>query len=444
DRDADGAESVTGENVKHGPPAPGPVDGQGHAGARQGNPSDDAIDHLGVLENVKQVGAHLRTGLESLGGPLTSVRGQGLMLAAALENPVAKTVVEKCFENGLIVNATDEHSIRFLPPLTVTKAEVDRALGILAGALGVEHKVTVAAATERPEPLHDFLAIDGLTVAQSEGILTLAAEMKVQRTAAPRVIVPVEGRTVALVFEKPSLRTRVAFETAVRELGGEAVFLSKNEIGMGSRESIQDVAENLSRWCSAIVARLFWHKDILRMAECASVPVINALTEMEHPCQAFADMLTVREIFGGDKVKITYVGDGNNVARSLAKLAVQLGYPFTICGPENFRMEEMDGVRQTTSLEDGLAGASVVYTDVWISMGDEHEQEHRLKVFEPYQVNAKVMAMADNGAIFLHCLPAHRGYEVTDEVMDSGQSRVYDQAENRLHVQKAILSRLMM
>ena len=133
----------------------------------------------------------------------------------------------------------------------------------------------------------------------------------------------------------------------------------------------------------------------------------------------------------------------NNVARSLAKLAAQLGYPFTICGPENFRMEDMEGVRQTTSLEDGLAGAKVVYTDVWISMGDEHEQEHRLKVFEPYQVNANVMAMADKDAVFMHCLPAHRGYEVTDDVIDSPQSVVYDQAENRLHVQKAILSKVL-
>jgi ornithine carbamoyltransferase len=179
------------------------------------------------------------------------------------------------------------------------------------------------------------------------------------------------------------------------------------------------------------------------MSEDADVPVINALTEMEHPCQAFADMMTVREHFGDEKVRITYVGDGNNVARSLAKLAANLGYPFTICGPENFRMEDMPGVRQTSSLEDGLAGAKVVYTDVWISMGDEHEQEHRLKVFEPYQVNKRVMALADKDAVFMHCLPAHRGFEVTDDVIDSDQSVVYDQAENRLHVQKAILSRVM-
>ena len=404
----------------------------------------DTIEHQKLLDSVKEVGGYLRAGLLALGGPIASVRGKGLMLAAVLDKPVAKDAVRSCFENGLILNATDESTIRFLPPLIATTEQVDRALGVLAEALDIEYTVPATlVAAQRPQPMQDFLAIDDLSLVQCVDILTLADEMKVQRRESPRIITPVEGRTVALVFEKPSLRTRVAFETAVRELGGEAVFLSKNEIGMGSRESIRDVSRNLSRWCSAIVARLFWHKDILQMAEDATVPVINALTEMEHPCQAFADMQTVREIFGDDKVKITYVGDGNNVARSLAKLAVKLGYQFTICGPENFRMEDMDGVRQTTDLEDGLAGARVVYTDVWISMGDEHEQEHRLKVFEPYQVNERVMAMADKDAIFLHCLPAHRGFEVTDGVMDSQQSRVYDQAENRLHVQKAILSKLM-
>jgi ornithine carbamoyltransferase len=212
---------------------------------------------------------------------------------------------------------------------------------------------------------------------------------------------------------------------------------------MGSREAIKDVASNLARWTSLIVARLYWHKDIEELAKYADVPVINALTEMEHPCQALADMLTVREVFDGEKVKIAYVGDGNNVARSLAKAATRLGHPFTIVGPENFRLENMPGLEQTNSLEEGLAGAHVVYTDVWISMGDEHEQEHRLKIFQDYQVNARVMGMADKDAIFMHCLPARRGSEVTDEVMDSRQSRVVDQAENRLHAQKALLQRVM-
>ena len=235
----------------------------------------------------------------------------------------------------------------------------------------------------------------------------------------------------------------MSFETAIRELGGNAIYLSKADIGMGSREAIKDVASNLSGWVSTVVARLYWHRDLIELAEHATVPVVNALTEFEHPCQALADMMTVQEAFGGDKVKIAYVGDGNNCARSFAKVATRLGYAFTLCGPENFQLEPMEGLTQTSELEEGLAGAKAVYTDVWISMGDEHEQEHRLKVFDSYQVNGRVMAMADPDAIFLHCLPARRGFEVTDDVIDGPQSRIVSQAENRMHAQKALLQRVL-
>jgi ornithine carbamoyltransferase len=192
-----------------------------------------------------------------------------------------------------------------------------------------------------------------------------------------------------------------------------------------------------------VVARLYWQRDLEALANDADVPVVNALTEWEHPCQALADLQTIREEFGQEKVKITYVGDGNNVARSLAKLALRLGYPVTLCGPQNFQLEPMSGLHQTQDLSEGLDGAQVVYTDVWISMGDEHEQEHRLKVFESYQVNRALMELAAKDAIFLHCLPARRGFEVTDEVMDGPQSRVVDQAENRLHSQKALLQKVL-
>ena len=212
---------------------------------------------------------------------------------------------------------------------------------------------------------------------------------------------------------------------------------------MGSRDSIRDVAQNLSRWCNLIVARLYWQRHIVELAEYADVPVINALTEWEHPCQALADIQTVQESFGQDKVKIAYIGDGNNVARSLAKLGTRLGYPVTICGPENFRLEPIEGLVQTTNIEEAMDGAHVVYTDVWVSMGDEHEQEHRLKVFEPYQVNQRVMEMGSKDAIFLHCLPARREFEVTTGVIDGPQSRVVDQAENRLHAQKALIQKVL-
>ncbi|AIE84899.1 acetylornithine transaminase [Fimbriimonas ginsengisoli] len=405
----------------------------------------DTLDHQDLLENAERVGGFLRDALAKLPG-VVEVRGKGLMLGAVLDKPVARDIVRACFDRKLIINATDELNLRFVPPLIVTEEQIAKAIGILAEAMGVETPALTPISTRTStavKPAHDFLSIDDMTDGQLEEVLDLAAYSKQRRALAPSVIQAVEGRTVAMVFEKQSLRTRVSFETAIRELGGHPLHLGKDSIAMGQREPIKDVASNLSRWCSLIVARLYWQRDIVELAEHATVPVVNALTEWEHPCQALADMQTIREVFGQDKVKITYVGDGNNVARSLAKLATRLGYPFTICGPENFRLEPIEGVRQTTNLEEGVAGAHVVYTDVWVSMGDEHEQEHRLKVFEPYQVNGRLMSMAEKDAIFLHCLPARRGFEVTADVIDGPQSRTDDQAENRLHAQKALLQKIM-
>lgn len=404
----------------------------------------DTIDHQGLLENVQRVSAALVDALRRLPG-VVEVRGMGLMIGAVLDRPIARDVVKACFERRLIVNATDDLTLRFVPPLIVTEEQIAKAVGIIAEVLGVEAPA-VAPRVPRlapPKPLHDFLSIDDITVDQAEEILALAAADKQRRANAPSPILPLENRTVALIFEKQSLRTRVSFETAVRELGGHPIHLGKDAIAMGQREPIKDVASNLSRWCNMIIARLYWQRHLLELAEHSEVPVVNALTEWEHPCQALADMQTIQEAFGEERVKITYVGDGNNVARSLAKLATRLGYPFTICGPENFRLEPIEGMSQTSDLEEGLTGAHVVYTDVWVSMGDEHEQEHRLKVFEPYQVNGRVMAMAEKDAIFLHCLPARRGFEVTEEVIDGPQSRTTDQAENRLHAQKALLRKIL-
>lgn len=403
----------------------------------------DTIEHQGLLEHVRSVGDAFTRGLKALGEPVADVRGAGLMIGVELSKPIARELVRKCLDLGLIINATDDSNLRFVPPLVLTHAQVDQALSILAEALGVPAPKVSLAATVREHPIHDVLKIDDLSDAQLTDVLDLAAYLKHRRALAPSVISPVEGRTVAMVFEKPSLRTRVAFETAIRELGGAPVYLSKADIGLGSREAIKDIAGNLSRWCAMIVARLFWHRDIEEFANVADVPVVNALTELEHPCQALADMMTIRENFGDERVKITYVGDGNNVARSLARLALRMGYPFTVAGPKNFQLEEMEGLVQTESLEEGLSGSSVVYTDVWISMGDEHEQEHRLKVFRDYQVNERVFGMAQKDAIFMHCLPAQRGFEVTDGVIDSVRSRVEDQAENRLHAQKALLQRIL-
>ncbi len=403
----------------------------------------DTIEHQDLLPNAQKMGRLLSSGLEAMG---FKVSGKGLMIGAELEQPNAKDLVKKCFDLKLIINATDEYTLRFVPPLIINEDQIEQALEVLAQAMGVPAPVSArvgARVQTLVRPLHDVLSMDDLSNEQIEEVLDLAAYSKQRRKIAPSTITKVENRTVAMVFEKQSLRTRVSFETAINELGGHAVHLGKGDIAMGSRDSIKDVAENLSRWCNLIVARLYWQKHIVELAEYATVPVINALTEWEHPCQALADMQTVQENFGQDKVKITYVGDGNNVARSLAKLATRIGYPITICGPENFRLEPIEGLIQTSSLEEGLSGAHVIYTDVWVSMGDEHEQDHRLKVFEPYQVNQRVMQMAEKDAIFLHCLPARRGFEVTADVIDGTQSKVVDQAENRLHAQKALIQKVL-
>jgi ornithine carbamoyltransferase len=403
----------------------------------------DTIEHQDLAHRATELGAYLSAGLKSMG---FKVSGKGLMVGAALDQPIAKDIVKQCFERKLIVNATDEYTLRFVPPLIITEAQIESALEIIASVMGIaapSFPEIAARVSVKSQPLHDVLSIDDLSLEQIEQILDLAATSKTRRQRAPSAITAVENRTVAMVFEKQSLRTRVSFEAAIRELGGQAIHLGKGDIAMGSREPIKDIAQNLSRWCNLIVARLYWQRHIVELAQYADVPVINALTEWEHPCQALADMQTIQESFGTDKVKITYVGDGNNVARSLAKLATRLGYPFTICGPENFRLESIDGMTQTSNLEEGLEGAQVVYTDVWVSMGDEHEQEHRLKVFEPYQVNGKVMSIAKSDAIFLHCLPARRGFEVTGEVIDGSQSKVVDQAENRLHAQKALIQHIL-
>ncbi|MBW7927255.1 MAG: acetylornithine transaminase [Fimbriimonadaceae bacterium] len=403
----------------------------------------DTIENHRLAENAQEVGAYLRQRLSELGQEIEDVRGAGLMVGCTLKTQNAREVVRACFDKKVILNATDDTTLRFVPPLILTKRQVDHAIATLADVLGVQVPKVAAVVGARPEPLHDVLAVDDLSDAQLEEALTLSAYLKQRRSQTPGPIVPVEGRTVALLFEKPSLRTRLTFETAVTELGGFPVFLGKSDVGLGQREAVKDIASNLAEWCSLIVARLFWQRDLEDLARHAEVPVVNALTELEHPFQALADMLTIRECFGGDKVKIAYVGDGNNVARSLAKVATRLGYPFTICGPDNFRLEEMAGVEQTSVLEEGLADAHVVYTDVWISMGDEHEQEHRLKIFDDYQVNRDVMAMASPDAIFMHCLPARRGFEVTDDVIDSQQSRVVQQAGNRLHTAKAVLQMIL-
>lgn len=265
------------------------------------------------------------------------------------------------------------------------------------------------------------------------------------------------GRFLAMIFEKPSLRTRVTFEVGIQSMGGGAVFLDHTETRLGARESIKDVARNLSRWVQGIVARTFEQRVIEELAEHASIPVINALSDRFHPCQALADFFTLEERFGSLRgLKLAYVGDGNNVCHSLLVTGARVGAHVRVATPAGYEpdaeivAEARRAARETRGEielfgkpEEAVAGAQAVYTDVWASMGQEHEAAQREAVFAAYQVNEALLELAAPDAVFLHCLPAHRGTEVTDAVIDSPRSIVYDQAENRLHVQKAILLMLL-
>jgi ornithine carbamoyltransferase len=266
-----------------------------------------------------------------------------------------------------------------------------------------------------------------------------------------------QGRTLAMIFEKPSLRTRVTFDEGIVELGGHPIYLSPAEISLGKRESVHDVAKNLERMVHGIMIRTFSHDLVEELARYASIPVINGLTDFSHPCQAMADFLTMLEVKGRIAgLKVAYIGDGNNVAHSLMFAGAQLGAHVWIATPPHFepsldatswarlRCAETHGsVTVTHDPEAAVFGADVVYTDVWASMGQEDEAQKRAGAFRPYQVNADLFGQAKNDAIFLHCLPAHRGDEVTNEVIDSPRSFVFQQAENRLHAQKAIMLELM-
>jgi ornithine carbamoyltransferase len=303
----------------------------------------------------------------------------------------------------------------------------------------------------------DFLSILDVTHTELESAIDLAAAMKRERGRPTRAAEqPLAGQHVALVFEKPSLRTRSTFMIAVRELGGE-VIEPPADVTFGGRETIEDVARNLERWVSGAVIRTFAQSKLEAFAAAApDLHVVNALTDEEHPCQALADMLTLFERVDSLQGKtMTFVGDGNNVATSLAHAAAMLGVHLRVASPKGFELPKavVDGamsiarfgatISVTNDAVDAVQGADAVYTDVWASMGQEAEAESRANIFADYQVNDALMTAAGPQAIFMHCLPAHRGYEVTDSVMDSPASVVFDQSENRLHTQKALLAMLM-
>jgi ornithine carbamoyltransferase len=310
---------------------------------------------------------------------------------------------------------------------------------------------------ENPSPPSPLSGRDCLTLAEFARdevglILDEAAKIKVlQRSRIPYR--PLRGMTLAMVFQKPSNRTRVSFEVGMYQLGGHALHLLPQEIQMGKRETPSDTGRVLARYIDAIMVRTFDHEEVEELAAAAEVPVINGLTDQHHPCQALADLLTAREEFGRlEELKVSYIGDGNNVAHSLAIACALTGASLTIAhpkghGPDSEVIELAGKLGATPTLtedpSEAATGARVVYTDVWASMGQEDEARERKKKFVPYRVNEELMRLAETDAIFLHCLPAHRGEEVTAGVIDGPQSRVFDQAENRLHAQKALLYLLL-
>lgn len=300
-----------------------------------------------------------------------------------------------------------------------------------------------------------FLAISDLSPAEVQDLLDLALKLKNEYFKKGNKPI-FQGKVLGMIFQKPSLRTRVSFDMAMRHCGGDALYLSPNEIGLGKRESIADIARVLSGYVQALMARVFDHAHVLELAKWSEIPVVNGLSDYNHPCQGMADALTIQEKFGKAKgLNVTYVGDGNNVTVSLMHVSALLGWNFTVATPEGYDVNpKAIEVAQTiakktksklTFLRDpheAVKGAHVIYTDTWTSMGQEEETAKREQVFPPYQVNAKLVSEAEKDVIVMHCLPAHRNHELTDDVADGPHSVIFPQAHNRLHAQKAILARL--
>jgi ornithine carbamoyltransferase len=291
----------------------------------------------------------------------------------------------------------------------------------------------------------DLTSIFDLTKEEIYEIFELSAKMKdaVKKGVEHKML---KDKTLAMIFEKPSLRTRVTFETGMTQLGGHAIYLAPQDIQLGKRESVPDVARNLSRWVDLIMARVFAHKTVTDLAASASIPVINALCDLEHPCQILCDLLTIIEKKSNlEKTVIAYIGDGNNIANSLVAAATVLGYRLNVATPKGYEPNR-DYVKKAglstalfTDPKKAVKDADIIYTDTWTSMGQEQETAKRREIFKSFQVNAELMKAAKKGCLVMHCLPAHRGDEITDDVMDGPQSIILDQAENRLHIQKGIM-----
>ncbi len=300
----------------------------------------------------------------------------------------------------------------------------------------------------------DLISVKDLAFSEIEDILNLTDRIKEDKAAFTNMLA---GKTLTLIFQKPSNRTRVSFEVGMYQMGGYSVYLGPEEINLGIRESIKDVAKTLSRYVDAIVLRTFEHKNVLDLAQFATVPVINGLSDLLHPCQALADIYTIREKLKNiEGITLAYIGDGNNVCNSLLHACAKVGINMNIATPKGYEPDKSvlnearviaktkkSAVNLFTLPQEAAKGADVIYTDVWTSMGQEKESKMREKIFKEFQINKNLVRLAGKNAVIMHCLPAHRGEEITDEVMESENSVIFDQAENRMHVQKAILIKLL-
>lgn len=304
--------------------------------------------------------------------------------------------------------------------------------------------------------MKDFISIHDCTAEEIENLLNLAVKLKAeQKNGIPHTVL--KGKTLGMIFTKSSTRTRVSFEVGMTQLGGYPLFLSSNDIQLGRGETIYDTAKVLSRYLDGIMIRTFAHQDVLDLAKYADIPVINALTDLLHPCQVMADLLTVYEHKGTLRgLKMAYVGDGNNMAHSLMYGCAKVGMDIAVATPAEYACDgevtanaKADAAKTgcdviiTNDPEEAVKNADVVYSDTWVSMGQEEEKAERIKIFKPYQVNRKLFDTAKPDAVFMHCLPAYRGFEVTEDVIDSPASVIFDEAENRLHAQKAVMATLM-
>lgn len=288
------------------------------------------------------------------------------------------------------------------------------------------------------EKFKDLISLSELDFSQISGIFSRAAELKTSK----KNDCPLIGKSLALIFRKPSMRTRVSFEVGMYQLGGHAVVLRMKDIGLGEREAIQDIGRTISRYVDGIVIRTFLHQEVADLAKWSSVPVINGLDDDEHPCQAMADLFTIQEKKSKLKgLKLAYIGDGNNVCNSLIQGCSKIGMEIVVSCPKGYEPDLKANIIRDPKA--AVAGADVIYTDVWASMGEEKQAVNKKKEFKDYQVNGKLVDLAKKDVLVMHCLPAHRGEEITDEVLEGKNSIVFDQAENRLHVQKAILVELM-